>query len=61
MELAWIKRLYIILWIYFLQPKEMVRVLGTSLSKEIIELHGGNIKYLSELNVGTKVIISLPL
>ena len=35
--------------------------LGTSLSKEIIELHGGNIKYLSELNVGTKVIISLPL
>ena len=35
--------------------------LGTSLSKEIIELHGGNIKYLSELNVGTKVIINLPL
>ena len=35
--------------------------LGTSLSKEIIELHGGSIKYLSELNVGTKVIISLPL
>lgn len=35
--------------------------LGTSLSKEIIELHGGKIKYLSELNVGTKVIICLPL
>ena len=35
--------------------------LGTSLSKEIIELHGGNIKYLSELNIGTKVIINLPL
>ena len=35
--------------------------LGTSLSKEIIELHGGNIKYLSKLNIGTKVIINLPL
>lgn len=35
--------------------------LGTSLSKEIIELHGGKIKYLSELNVGTTVIICLPL
>ena len=35
--------------------------LGTSLSKEIIELHGGKIKYFSQLNIGTKVIISLPL
>ncbi len=35
--------------------------LGTSLSKEIVELHGGNIKYLSELNKGTTVIVSLPL
>ena len=35
--------------------------LGTSLSKEIIELHGGSIKYLSKLNIGTKVIINLPL
>ena len=35
--------------------------LGTSLSKEIIELHGGKIKYFSEINIGTKVVISLPL
>ena len=35
--------------------------LGTSLSKEIVELHGGKIKYFSELNKGTKVVISLPL
>ncbi len=35
--------------------------LGTSLSKEIIELHGGKIKYYSTLGVGTKVIITLPL
>lgn len=35
--------------------------LGTSLSKEIVELHGGNIKYYSEVGLGTKVIISLPL
>jgi len=35
--------------------------LGTSLSKEIIELHNGTIKYESELNIGTKVIISLPI
>ena len=35
--------------------------LGTSLSKEIIELHGGKIKYQSIIKVGTKVIVSLPL
>lgn len=35
--------------------------LGTSLSKEIIELHGGKIKYFSEVNIGTRVIIMLPL
>ena len=35
--------------------------LGTSLSKEIIELHGGKIKYDSALGIGTKVIIDLPL
>ena len=35
--------------------------LGTSLSKEIIELHGGKIKYESTLKIGTKVTISLPL
>ncbi len=35
--------------------------LGISLSKEIVELHGGKIKYYSEINKGTKVVISLPL
>ncbi len=35
--------------------------LGTSLSKEIIELHGGKIKYYSKVGEGTKVVISLPL
>jgi len=35
--------------------------LGTSLSKEIIELHGGKLKYESEVKVGTKVTISLPI
>ena len=35
--------------------------LGISLSNEIIELHGGKIKYYSELNTGTKVVISLPI
>ena len=35
--------------------------LGTSLSKEIIELHGGKIKYFSSVNIGTKVIVMLPL
>ncbi|MBR3660518.1 MAG: HAMP domain-containing histidine kinase [Bacilli bacterium] len=35
--------------------------LGTSLSKEIIELHAGSLKYDSQLNIGTKVIITLPI
>ena len=35
--------------------------LGTSLSKEIIELHGGKIKYYSKVGEVTKVVISLPL
>ena len=34
--------------------------LGISLSKEIIELHHGKIKYYSSLGKGTKVVISLP-
>ena len=34
--------------------------LGTSLSKEIIELHNGTIKYESSLGIGTKVTIGLP-
>lgn len=35
--------------------------LGTGLSKEIIELHGGILKYESKLGVGTKVSIYLPI
>lgn len=35
--------------------------LGTSLSKEIIDLHHGKIKYDSILGIGTKVTIDLPL
>lgn len=35
--------------------------LGTSLSKEIIELHGGKLKYESDLGIGTTVIIYLPI
>ena len=35
--------------------------LGTSLSKEILELHGGKLKYESTLGVGTKVRLLLPL
>ena len=34
--------------------------LGVSLSKEIVKLHGGNIKYQSVLNEGTTVFIDLP-
>lgn len=34
--------------------------IGVALSNEIIELHGGNIKYDSKVGVGTKVIINIP-
>ncbi|MBP3840564.1 MAG: HAMP domain-containing histidine kinase [Bacilli bacterium] len=34
--------------------------LGVSLSKEIIKLHGGSIKYESEVSKGTTVFINLP-
>ncbi len=45
----------------FFTTKQNGTGLGTSLSKEIIELHGGKLKYESILGVGTKVIIDLPL
>ncbi len=35
--------------------------LGVNLTKEIIELHNGTIKYHSEVNKGTEVIIKLPI
>ena len=35
--------------------------LGVSLIYEIIEAHKGTVKYKSEINKGTKVIIKLPL
>ena len=45
----------------FFTTKQNGTGLGTSLSKEIIELHGGKLKYDSVLGIGTKVIIDLPL
>lgn len=35
--------------------------LGMHLSQKIVEAHGGNIKVTSELNAGTKIIISFPI
>ena len=34
--------------------------LGVPYIKKIVELHGGNVLYKSEKNIGTKVLISLP-
>ena len=44
----------------FYTTKERGTGLGVSLSKEIIALHGGKIRYESTLGKGTKVYISLP-
>ncbi len=35
--------------------------LGLSISDEIIKMHGGNMEILSQLNKGTKVIVTLPV
>ncbi len=45
----------------FFTTKKNGSGLGTSLSKEIIELHGGKIRYESTINLGTKVTILLPI
>ncbi len=45
----------------FFTTKEKGTGLGVSLSKEIITLHGGNIKYQSKKDKGTTVTITLPV
>lgn len=45
----------------FFSTKQHGTGLGVKLSKEVIELHGGKIKYASTLNVGTTVFITLPV
>ncbi len=45
----------------FFTTKKTGTGLGLSLSREIIELHQGTIKYSSELGKGTKVVITLPI
>ena len=44
----------------FYTTKQTGTGLGVVYSKEIIELHGGTIKYESKLNKGTKVSIDIP-
>ena len=44
----------------FYTTKDKGTGLGVALSKEIIELHGGSLKYESILGKGTTVIITLP-
>ncbi|MBQ7140123.1 MAG: HAMP domain-containing histidine kinase [Bacilli bacterium] len=45
----------------FYTTKNLGTGLGVSLSKEIIEGHHGNIEYISEVNNGTNVKVTLPL
>ena len=44
----------------FYTTKQTGTGLGVVYSKEVIELHGGTIKYESKLNKGTKVSIDIP-
>ena len=45
----------------FFTTKKNGTGLGTSLSKEIVDLHNGTLIYDSVLNIGTKVIMTLPI
>ena len=45
----------------FFTTKQNGTGLGILLSKEIIKAHKGNIEYISEENIGTTVIITLPI
>lgn len=45
----------------FFTTKDNGTGIGVNFSKEIIDLHGGNIKFVSESQKGTKVKIFLPL
>lgn len=45
----------------FFTTKQNGTGLGVALSNEIIKAHSGSIKYSSQLNIGTKVTIKLPL
>ncbi len=45
----------------FFTTKKNGTGLGVALSNEIVNAHGGEVKYDSKLNVGTKVTIKLPI
>ncbi len=45
----------------FYTTKQKGSGLGVALSKEIVELHGGTLRYESTFGSGTKAILSLPL